>query len=1201
MFKRGILKLILITFVFSYIIVTLYNGGAVEVIEGYNRLFNAPIEQEGQNTILNINEFRKEPAIPILFADMKAITWENGVEKEVKNPQTNPEKWYDYYAGRMANAKTKDGSYWVWIPRFAYRITYYTDASQTSIKGYYTDKGFVGTDMETMIDESAIKTPYWKMEKEFVPNHETIKSKGFRIHEAFGKGGTQRKGFWISKYMIGTDGRFAPNNTILKTEQHYQAFYNIDRMVRDNNPYGLDYTVQHTSLPRNTEYGALYYLTGLANTNYSPNTTSTSDIANVSSATFGNETGVFDLNNGVREWTADVSSNNFKTFEDKLKELYRAEYGVDSLFMQKDENNIDKDKISLIGKVKLVYDKIVTSGSDKNYGEATLEFMTDYTSKDAAPYGGKSISVGRNNLYNTRTSDISAPNKSIFAYEGVESNPGNIGHRAVIYAHYPMNAEIITPQKSAQERETLLNNNKGKYVKITFRSGKNILELMSQGYQGFGWQKAEFYIPKGSKFPLYVYGGLEGESTDYGLRTTRPTYRFLGWDINPQSQEFYKDTVITERSTQARTRSNKDGDEFVTYEPYREDQYKGTVKVIDEDLGYMHTFGKLQAGTTIRNLVGRYRPRFPGYSSEFKDDNGRPIEIYFMPAPTTSRVFNDDLVLSTLMVNQEWLKYKTVTYYIENPGKEVIGTEVVIAGNKPVGPDKITLPEGKRLVGWSPSLDTVVTDNMHIKAILEDIPRPSANTVELTVNLDGGKSPLMQNGEKMYIQQGTRLSDSANSSELSRIRATVPTKLGYKFKGWSVSENEQLNNNTEIKALWEREKVRAIFSAPEADSNYNENTVIDAGTTPNAPLRSPERKGYTFNGWTPNVLLPIYSDTTYKANWIKKDDSGNKQEHPNNGDNENKNNGNNNGNGNGNGGNNPGGNNNSGNNGDNSGDNGTGHTMFPNLPENLKIFDPKYDNVSQSDYDESTVTKGRTRIVFDLDGGKWRYPVTFEVENGTLFLTYVQPNKDGYQFVAWEPDWTVATGKVIKYKAKWLRKETQNNNNSGDNNNNNNPGNNNNGNGNGGNNNSGNNSRNNSGRYQPNGNNNSNQNSNNSGNNGANGNNNGGTTNQYIYNGRVLTGDPNNNSTNIFNSNNVPGTNNNNQPGRGIGLTGINGNNGAANNNGTVVPKVNENLPRSGESNFKVVIGIFAISILGGIMYIYQNKLRRITRRSRRK
>ena len=107
--------------------------------------------------------------------------------------------------------------------------------------------------------------------------------------------------------MAGADGRFAPNNTILKTEQMYQAFFNADRMTRENNPYGLDYTVQHSSIPRSTEYGALYYLIGISNPAFSPNTTTTSDISNVTSATFGNETGVFDLNNGVREWTADVA------------------------------------------------------------------------------------------------------------------------------------------------------------------------------------------------------------------------------------------------------------------------------------------------------------------------------------------------------------------------------------------------------------------------------------------------------------------------------------------------------------------------------------------------------------------------------------------------------------------------------------------------------------------------------------------------------------------------------------------------------------------------------------------------------------------------------------------------------------------------------------------------------------------------------
>ena len=905
MLKKGLLKLFLITFVLSYILVTLYGIGASEVVvEGYNILFNAPIEQQGDRTILNINEFRKEPSLPILFADMTAITWENGVEKEVKAPHANPEKWYDYYAGRMANAKTKDGSYWVWIPRFAYRITYYTDASQSVVKGYYTDKGFVGADMETATDESAIKTPYFKMEKEFVPNYETIKTKGFRVHEAFGKAGSQRKGFWISKYMAGTDGRFAPNNTILKTEQMYQAFFNADRMTRDNNPYGLDYTVQHSSIPRSTEYGALYYLIGISNPAFSPNTTTTSDINNVTSATFGNETGVFDLNNGVREWTADVAANSFKNFEDEIKKLNMANYGVESLFMQKDGYGIDKDRVPLIGKINLVYDRVVTSGSNKNYGEASLEFMTDYVSTDAAPYGGRSILPARNNPYNTRTSDISAPNKSIYAYEGVASNPGNIGHRAVIYAYNPDGAEIITPRtdedsKTPGKAAQLLEANKGKYVKITFKGRYSIVELMSMGYVKYGSGQADFYIPKGMKFPFYLYGSTRDRYD--------PEYRFMKWDIDPQGREFYKDTVITEVSEDADIREDKDGNEHLRYDPYRDRRdNKAPVKVIDENFGYMHNFGEFRVGSYIQDVVGKYIPRMPGYSTDFKDDQGRKIEVYFLPAPKTSKVFMNGLVLTTLMNNEEWLKYKTVRYYVENPDKKYIGTEIVVAGNKPAGLDNADIPEGKRLVGWSPSLDTVVTDDMEIKAILEDIQKPE-NAIELTVNLNGGKSPLMQNGEKVYVTRGTRLSDPVNSATLSRIRATIPNKLGYKFKGWSVSENEALNSNGNLNAIWEVEKIKVTFVAPDADREYKKIITMDAGKAPEEPIETPTRNGYTFDGWTPITSIPVYSNTTYMAKWVKKDDSGKQQEHPTNGDNEKKNEENNAGNNSGNnGGNNPG-------------------------------------------------------------------------------------------------------------------------------------------------------------------------------------------------------------------------------------------------------------------------------------------------------
>ena len=57
-----------------------------------------------------------------------------------------------------------------------------------------------------------------------------------------------------------------------------------------------------------------------------------------------------------------------------------------------------------------------------------------------------------------------------------------------------------------------------------------------------------------------------------------------------------------------------------------------------------------------------------------------------------------------------------------------------------------------------------------------------------------------------------------------------------------------------------------------------------------------------------------------------------------------------------------------------------GGSKFPNLSEDITIYNPKY-NVEKSDYDESTVTKGRTRIVFELEGGKWTHPVVFEIDN----------------------------------------------------------------------------------------------------------------------------------------------------------------------------------------------------------------------------
>ena len=70
---------------------------------------------------------------PNLGEGMTAIKWDEtangGAGDWVETDGSDPD-WYDYSAKKWANAKTADGSMWVWIPRYAYKITYYTDENK---------------------------------------------------------------------------------------------------------------------------------------------------------------------------------------------------------------------------------------------------------------------------------------------------------------------------------------------------------------------------------------------------------------------------------------------------------------------------------------------------------------------------------------------------------------------------------------------------------------------------------------------------------------------------------------------------------------------------------------------------------------------------------------------------------------------------------------------------------------------------------------------------------------------------------------------------------------------------------------------------------------------------------------------------------------------------------------------------------------
>ena len=88
--------------------------------------------------------------------------------------------WYDYEKSEWANAVTKDGSYWVWIPRFAYKITY-NNSSDKSQGGTIDVKFLIGTTEKYYDDEGNIQTAKRAKSK----TEEVDTTSDYYVHPAF--------------------------------------------------------------------------------------------------------------------------------------------------------------------------------------------------------------------------------------------------------------------------------------------------------------------------------------------------------------------------------------------------------------------------------------------------------------------------------------------------------------------------------------------------------------------------------------------------------------------------------------------------------------------------------------------------------------------------------------------------------------------------------------------------------------------------------------------------------------------------------------------------------------------------------------------------------------------------------------------------------------------------------------------------------
>jgi type II secretory pathway pseudopilin PulG len=217
--------------------------------------------------------------IPVLGTGMSEVYWNGTTEVERGGIGFDVTNWYDYIAqsgdtvsggtSRWANAKL-NGSYFVWIPRYAYKITYYTTAAKTVVSGTKTNYGNIdvlfmyGTSSTKYIDKST--------------NTALDLPAGYIVHPAFTsditKGGWDREitGIWVGKYKASRSNATiasAGSGTAIQIVPSVKFVYGLS--IGELYSMGLQYnSTLESHMMKNSEWGAVAYL---AHSKYGRNAT----------------------------------------------------------------------------------------------------------------------------------------------------------------------------------------------------------------------------------------------------------------------------------------------------------------------------------------------------------------------------------------------------------------------------------------------------------------------------------------------------------------------------------------------------------------------------------------------------------------------------------------------------------------------------------------------------------------------------------------------------------------------------------------------------------------------------------------------------------------------------------------------------------------------------------------------------------------
>jgi len=241
-----------------------------------------------------------------------------GNETTSSNVSVTIPKNLDHKASNWANVKMTDGSYFVWVPRYAYKITQTTSTSSGSTNRGTIDVKFMNGTGNTAYDGTACK----------VATSNISTTSQYVVHPAFcsnvnmGGYGTNLTGIWVAKYKASGNAskiKFVPDavafrNVTIGNCYTYSYNYNrsLDSHFIKNSEWGAVCYLAHSQYGRNSFEIAANdssgYYTGRSAGDMYIDTPTTAGSYKYNTAeggmasTTGNTTGVYDLTGSAMEY-----------------------------------------------------------------------------------------------------------------------------------------------------------------------------------------------------------------------------------------------------------------------------------------------------------------------------------------------------------------------------------------------------------------------------------------------------------------------------------------------------------------------------------------------------------------------------------------------------------------------------------------------------------------------------------------------------------------------------------------------------------------------------------------------------------------------------------------------------------------------------------------------------------------------------------